>query len=653
MANLLITGASGGIGKHLCRHLATRHEVIPLSRSPSGDSPFESCDLTAGPPQLRGDVDSQKSERFDWIIHLATTYDVDGDMAMLDNLIKFAEQHEVEGFLYVSSWVVHFPRRPIAASYIKMKRRCEQRLLQSGIPKVRIIRPSVVVGTGLSWTKILKRLAPYAALIPTQFSRSFVTIDEVNSCIDGLISSHSESVVVTCLGKRMSLAAKAREYRSSKTTRLSWSIAFAAVVTILAGVSVAGPQQLSSTILILGACLLIAWAFRQTLPAMLGSVSDYFAGFVERRFDPESEQDVISLCHRGNENIQVRGYDNARLYFQQPNSRRHTTVCLRRFNQVLSLDRDRNFVSVQAGAHFGDLLPLLESHGLWLDNYPNYHYISVGACITTAVHGSNLDKPFLADLVESIRYYDRDEDRIVELNRQDDRFSKLIFNQDGFRRRIILSANLRTCPRQHYQLTTQRHPVDSLCFGDEASFSSETQHYEVRINSPLSRDALLQSYRQVSSDDLGDDGLLAIKADSIGRKWNLLQRNGLLSMLTSAVSGFFVNYEWFFTPVEFRRFWKEISSDRRRYRLYKLLVRYNRRQTDLNTPYHGTVSIDVTIFNTKSMLDLSVDLYQRYRPLEHLGKYSIERYINQSNELPSVAKRSEQQDRRSIQATVD
>ena len=243
MANLLITGASGGIGQHLCQHLSTRHEVIPLSRRPPDDSLFGPSDLVTESPVLRGHVDSQNAGNIDWIIHLATTYDINDDLVMLNNLVKFAQQHEVKNFLYVSSWVVHFPRRRLAASYIEMKRQCEQRLLQSGISNVRIIRPSVVVGPGLSWTRILKRLAPFAALIPAGFSRSFVTIDEVNACIDNVISGQSESVVVTCLGKRMSLAAKARDYRSPNTQLISWSIGLALVVTILAGVFLAGPQQ--------------------------------------------------------------------------------------------------------------------------------------------------------------------------------------------------------------------------------------------------------------------------------------------------------------------------------------------------------------------------------------------------------------------------
>ena len=405
-------------------------------------------------------------------------------------------------------------------------------------------------------------------------------------------------------------------------------------------------------------CLFALAMLRLMLPSVLGSTSDYFAGFVDRHFEPETEQDVIALCHRDNGNIRIRGYDNARLYFQNPHSERHTTVCLRRFNRVLEIDRQRNLVSVQSGAHFGDLLPLLDSMDLWLDNYPNYHFISVGACIATAVHGSNLDKPFLADLVQSIRYYDRVADQVFEVQRQDAQFADLIFNQNCPQRRIILSAQLQICPRQYYELNSERQPVESLSFDDETAFTGQTQHYEVRVNTPRSRDAILQSYQQVGVDPAEaapsrDKQLLPIKADPIGRKWNLLQRNAFFSSLTSVGSRFFINYEWFFTPEEFARFWEDISSDRSRYRLYKLLVRYNRRQPDLNTPYHGTVSIDITILNTQSMLTMAAELYQRYRPLEHLGKYSIERYINRSNEHQTVAERSGTTGIRSPQIVAD
>lgn len=630
MANLLITGASGGMGQHICCHLMMRHKVMPLSRNPSADTIFAPCDLVTDIPRSNDPVD------VDWIIHMATTYRIEDDLVMLDNLLKFADQHNVKNFLYVSSWVVHFPHRLIGASYIKMKRRCEQRLLESKIANPCIVRPSVIIGPGLSWTRVLKKLAPYASLIPPQFSRSFVTIDEVCHCIDKIIEGQTHSNVVTCLGTRRSLAEKARERRTGRVSRPVWSIIGAISLLILVTI-VFAPQFRATIIASLGICFVLLLGLRYTLPAILGYLSDYFAGFVERRFEPESEQDLIALCHRDNDNIQVRGYDNAKLYFQSPHSPHHTTVCLRRFNRVLKIDPDQNLVEVQAGAHFGELLPLLESRGLWLDNYPNYHFISVGACIVTAVHGSNLDKPFLADLVESIRFYDRDEDRITEWQRDDAGFSSLIFNRECPPKRIILSAQLRVCPRPYYELTSKRQPLETLSFEDTARFHSETQHYEVRINTPMSRNAVLQSYRQVMvngnrEEKTNGSKWLPIKADAIGRKWNLLQSNILFSTLTSVASRLFINYEWFFSPEEFTRFWQEISNDRSRYRLYKLLVRYNRRQSDLNTPYHGTVSIDVTIFNTRSMLDAAAELFQRYRPLEHLGKYSIERYIHRRDD---------------------
>ena len=86
-----------------------------------------------------------------------------------------------------------------------------------------------------------------------------------------------------------------------------------------------------------------------------------------------------------------------------------------------------------------------------------------------------------------------------------------------------------------------------------------------------------------------------------------------------------------FAPSEFHRFWTEVSSKRRHYQLYKLLVRYNPKSADIHTPYHGTFGIDVTIPGTRRMLDLSAELFSKYTPLEHQGKYSIERWMAQRN----------------------
>jgi hypothetical protein len=307
---------------------------------------------------------------------------------------------------------------------------------------------------------------------------------------------------------------------------------------------------------------------------------------------------------------------------------------MRRFNSILNLDRRRRLVRVQAGAHFGSILAYLESHGLWLENYPNYHFISVGASLATAVHGSNLEYPFLADLVESFRYYDRSEDRIVEVNRCDPEFSERVFNRTRLGRDIILTVDLSICDRKYYELTSRKSVVEELRFDSPAELTGSAQHYEIRINTPHSKHAHLQMYRHVPFNDettpsptTAARAALSIKADEIGRRWNLIQSHPVLSVASSVVAGLFLNYEWFFPVEKFPEFWRRIRSDPTRYRMYKLLVRYNRPGAYLHTEYHGTVSIDVTIRNERSMLNISAELFRKYRPIEHRGKFSIEDYI--------------------------
>lgn len=608
MANLLITGASGGIGKQVCQHLSPEHRILTVSRNPLHESPFEPCDLASATPQWRDSSLVENETQVDWIIHLATSYRVEDDLAMLEHLLQFAAEHRVKNFLYISSWVVHFPQRLISASYIEMKRRCEQRLLKAklekdGIDNLAIIRPSVVLGPGLAWSRTLTRLAPWSWLLPTRLTRSFVSSNEVSLAIEKVISGETKSNVVTVLGTRQSLARKATQHRRVHHSLSKWVAATLAIVAAASALLVASNEEMlelslntmgsASTVrklLIVGTGLAFFGALVQyALPYLLGAVSDYFAGFVDRFFEPTNEADLIALCHRDNDNIRIRGYDNAKLYFQRPHSSHHTTISLRKFNQVLEIDPARQLITVQAGTHFGKLLPVLNAHGLGLENYPNYHFISVGACIATAVHGSNLDKPFLVDLVQSIRYYDREDDVIHEAHRSQPSFAKIVFDCKSPQRRVILSVQLRTCFRQYYELSSQKQAVQSLRFDDATRSKCDTQHYEVRINSPHSSHALLQSYRPVrattesavriedssrrTNDSRRGTQLLSIKADQIGRKWNLLQRNQWTSLVTSWGSRWFINYEWFFAPDEFLRFWDEISGDRSRYRLYKLLIR--------------------------------------------------------------------------------
>lgn len=572
---------------------------------------------------------------------------------MIDHLIEFARQHHCKNFLYFSSWVVHFPERVFSAEYIKMKRHCEQRLRESGLPNVCILRPSVVLGDGLSWTRILSRIAPFGNWIPKRVTRSFTSIEEVCGQVVRLIDGDSTSTTITVLGKRRPLGeqAIASVQNTTDQTRPFRFLDPVYVRILIAGVlsiSLTAAWWSSSAILLACALALVGLLGITFLPRVVATtaswVSDYFAGFAVRTFQPESERDLLSLAQECNTDIRIRGYDNQGLYFLNPGGLRSTTVSLRKLDQVIELDTNRNVVHVQAGIHFGTLLRFLESHGKWLANYPNYHFISVGACIATPVHGSNLAFPFIADLVESVRVYDRNRDRVLSVGPNDELFHRLIFSPETLRGSVILSAELRITDRQKYVLNSRSVPVENLKFdftdgrilGQSNDVNQEScQHSEVRINAPSSSHATIQSYRQVSDpsecEKRGDNELLSIKADSIGRKWNLLQSNAVTSACTSSIARGFLNFEWFFSPEDFETFWKALHVGKSRPGFYKLLIRYNRVNQHLSTPFHGTISIDITVLNHPWARRRGVELYQQFRPLEHRGKYSIERYLRRTS----------------------
>jgi len=115
-----------------------------------------------------------------------------------------------------------------------------------------------------------------------------------------------------------------------------------------------------------------------------------------------------------------------------------------------------------------------------LANYPNYHYISVGASIMVPVHGSSLEYPFMADLVTAFRYYDRDADRVVETVKSDPEFPQLIFNRVKLNRIVILEVELQVCPRQYYQMIPSEQALNSLTFSKNA-YIRFAEHYELRI----------------------------------------------------------------------------------------------------------------------------------------------------------------------------
>ena len=619
MKNVLISGSTGGIGAHLCSAL-NDCGIFTISRKAPTDSLVYPCDLTAETPTLK-----DSSYSIDWIVHLATSYKTKDDLAMLRHLLEFAREHHVKNFIYASSWVIHFPAKPIKQEYVTMKRACEEELERArDWLHVYIVRPSVVLGDQLLWDRILRKIANVYPLIPGNFTRSFVDVNEITETIKGIIEGRMESKTITLLGQRQSLREMARRYSSHKDSGKLWLGGGILLVALFAYLIVGLHSRLAEGVF-LG--LLAAWLLgTAVLKYLVPEIHEYFAGFKYYRFYPETEDEVISLCHTSNKNVVIKGYDNKAKYYHEKSPAQYTHVVLEHFNRVRRLDLEKHVVGVEAGICFADLLEFLTRYNRWLANYPNYHYITAGACILCPVHGSSIQYPFMADLVQSFRYYDRRKDEIIELSRNDKEFDTITFNRDLINQIVVLTMDLRISNRVRYRLETEKLGINELDFAQLFDSLDHDKHLEVRVNSLRNPHAYVQTYSSIdyANESSERKGLQAIKADAIGRKWNLMRRNFLTSVMTQVISRPYVNFEWFFTREEFKRFWDEVVAQKQTYRFFKLLIRFNAATAPTSNPYYNTVSIDVSVLNTPEMLRRCRKLYDCYKPLEHSGKFRIE-----------------------------
>lgn len=117
---VLITGATGNIGRALSEFLASDFRVVGLDRSESADI---TCDITS-PKSMDNAILTVKEwfgERVAAVIHLAAYFDFTGEKSPLydevnvkgtKNLLDALTQINVEHFIYASTILVHKPGKP-------------------------------------------------------------------------------------------------------------------------------------------------------------------------------------------------------------------------------------------------------------------------------------------------------------------------------------------------------------------------------------------------------------------------------------------------------------------------------------------------------------------------------------------------------------
>lgn len=532
-----------------------------------------------------------------WLVHLATTHGPN-DMEMLKNVLAFCEAVGVKNVVFMSTWSVLFPRVGGDAAYTTVKRDCETLLASTALERRVVIRPSVVRGGGeQQWDAVLTRLAPFGPMLGG-LHRCFVTLDAVVETIVAVVSGRESRDVITLLGERRSLK------HAVPASRLATPVAVLtiAIVVTLAVVAVVKLRRSPVIAIIVIVAIIVGWfAIRHSLMH-----HSFARSFVCADVWPRNAADVLSLS---NEKISVRGDNNKNDFFSPNSAQPHKIIASLRYLDWMTLDVDEATVHVGAGVTFRELLPYLRSKNMALQNYPNYHTITIGACIATPVHGSDLQKPFLVDLVQSFTYVHAGDVHDVD-RASPERFYKTIFTLPKGSMVVAAQLSVKRSVVKYRVETRVIAPGDLLNFLKETSTDAAC---EVRQNKPRGR-MIATMFRSVEDCQTCPE----LKADAIGRVWNNIDH---FRPIARAISRLIVNFEWFVRPEQLSELVDEIQASP----FYKLLFRYNRAPepaAKLN-PFYGTVSIDIScpVFG----LERAKALYDRFQPYEHSGKHMIGR----------------------------
>ncbi|HNP63638.1 MAG TPA: NAD-dependent epimerase/dehydratase family protein [Woeseiaceae bacterium] len=215
MSRVLVSGATGFVGHHLCDLLASLgNEVVGTTRSNTIDSGSLSYELKTI-PDIGDDVDwNPILDGVDYVVHLAARVhvmrDVEKDalsafrrvnVAGTVNLLRYLGSSRVKRLIYLSTVKVHgdltndrpfsasdspAPNDPYAQSKLEAEQHVEQISAEAGLETV-IIRPPLVYGPGVggNFASLLKMIHKG---IPLPFglinnSRSLVSVENLCSLI--------------------------------------------------------------------------------------------------------------------------------------------------------------------------------------------------------------------------------------------------------------------------------------------------------------------------------------------------------------------------------------------------------------------------------------------------------------------------------------
>jgi len=646
---ILMTGGTGGIGAHLEEKLALRYKILSASRSASpGGIEERNSRIVSVQVDLTDDKALSKipEKKIEWIVHLATTYNVKKDKAMVANLLRLAAERNIPNICFFSSWVVSFPSRLVMEPYLKMKGQCEN-LIKDFCNKngkhYFIVRPSVVIGENLSWSRTLNRLWYVRQLIPRNMFRCWISIDHVAAAVDHHLKAveekRGESRVMQLLGERESL------FHATHTRTVSSTLW--------------RPIQDDVASILLWLVAPLTFIFRMLMYMILTVVSwfsTYLNSFYIQHFRPTDIEEFLSFFNSYN-NCLVSGAENMLLWHYTPPwiiEQKKILVTTRGLNKIHKITSET--VVCDAGVTMAELLKALKKENLTITTYPNYHNISLGACVAVPVHGHSHQFATVATLINSIKVFDIDTQKCKVLKKGTKEFKNLIFNTNN--NTLVLQVDIQPCPLEEFVKTRKRLDfvtstpdvlIKNAKFGDSCEVRMYVPVLDVFLGSmpgvlkktPMIKGLLLtatvwnkrnkkgggvvessgsldeKSLRPDSSDVSGKLEIEKVKGDINWKRY--VEKS--TKFLWSLGSKLIMNTEWFFTEEEFIVFWKYYQKNWWRFGWYKILIRHCKADEFPHSPCYqrNVYAIDIVAFRYQRKF--LADIMPKFSKTMHAGKF--------------------------------
>ena len=126
----------------------------------------------------------------------------------------------------------------------------------------------------------------------------------------------------------------------------------------------------------------------------------------ENIYQPKDEEKIAKLIKRAVEDQKRIKAVGRALSWSDIIDIPENAICFSEMDNVISVDRDKQQVSVQAGARLRDVNEVLAQHGLAFDNFGSIVLQTAAGYIGTGTHGTGARTPILSNSIDKIRMID-------------------------------------------------------------------------------------------------------------------------------------------------------------------------------------------------------------------------------------------------------